>query len=72
MNCNKVEASCQCIRDKDHEGPHVCDCGGVWEGSMFNNFKPYAFPIVEGTVAKEEADDYASKTMARYFESGLT
>jgi hypothetical protein len=28
--CDTAEASCLCTRERGHEGPHECGCGGSW------------------------------------------
>lgn len=52
MICHANKDLCNCIRDKDHTGPHVCDCGGSYD----NDGKIYSFPREAGFLDKEQAD----------------
>lgn len=32
--CGEVAEFCLCEQPPKHEGPHVCECGGEWRGSI--------------------------------------
>ena len=46
--CGAVAASCHCVLNPGHDGPHACDpedCGGSWLGEPFSpDFEIIAFP----------------------------
>ena len=41
--CATTEASCICCEPIDHDGPHVCPCGGSWTVED-GQFKAFALP----------------------------
>lgn len=44
MSCGLVEASCVCGLAPEHDGPHVCDCGGSWHFDTDGAFVIDALP----------------------------
>ena len=42
--CDEREASCYCDQEPDHNGPHVCSCGGSWSIDENGNFKVLEWP----------------------------
>jgi hypothetical protein len=57
--CTQVAERCVCIRGVDHEGPHVCSCGGAWLGRFDEaSFRVLVFPTLSVTVA--DGDAYAA------------
>ena len=51
--CNDIAAACACIRPKNHEGRHGCDCGGSWVYDAKGERVPVSLPILEGAVNPE-------------------
>lgn len=44
--CGAVAERCKCIHNKDHSGPHECNCNGSWTGNYNDeSFKVISFPI---------------------------
>lgn len=50
--CGVIEASCACILPPHHDGPHACDCGGMWS---LNPFRAHALPMRKGMLSQAEA-----------------
>jgi len=42
--CQEREAACRCAEPLDHEGPHVCRCGGSWTYDADGAFVIVAWP----------------------------
>lgn len=58
MECGRIEAMCVCLRLKEHQGIHGCNCGGSWSYDDQDNFILGSFPIAKGIVG---ADYYETK-----------
>jgi hypothetical protein len=43
--CGVVQASCSCLLDAGHDGPHVCACAGSWE-RVGGEFRVVAWPSI--------------------------
>lgn len=41
--CDVIEA-CICDLGIDHDGPHICDCGGSWEFDDRGEFRTVKLP----------------------------
>lgn len=44
LTCGLVQASCRCIRNQGHEGPHECECQGSWDFDADGQFVVVALP----------------------------
>lgn len=42
--CGTVEAGCVCVELPDHDGAHVCKCGGSWSVDPDGTFRVHAMP----------------------------
>ena len=43
--CEAIAASCVCLLDTAHGGPHECECGGSWKGAdATGDFEVVAWP----------------------------
>lgn len=44
--CGQVMASCSCVEQVGHEGPHVCTCGGSWHYTADGEFWADSYPQI--------------------------
>jgi hypothetical protein len=43
--CGTSEAECVCVEMPDHDGAHVCKCGGSWSLDADGTFHMHALPF---------------------------
>lgn len=64
--CSMVEARCICCLPTNHEGEHLCGCGGSWTYGDDGLMVPHMFP---GGITTEEATQRSNVMVSMLFGS---